>query len=261
MIGQVAGERVGTGMSIFMAGGELGRAVGPLVLVAGIEWFGLGGMWRLAIIGWLVSAILYFRLHDIAARPRPKDGTSFKHLWPKIRRIFTPLTVIMITRAFITVALSTYLPLFMSDVVGSSLWLAAASLTILEGAGVVGALMTGTLSDRLGRVRMLLFLLGISPLLLFGFLYAPSWLAVPLLLALGLTAISPAPVLLAVVQDNFTENRALANGIYMGINFLTYAIGVSAIGLIADQLGLFNAFLSSGVIALFALPAVLRLPN
>lgn len=208
-----------------------------------------------------MAAILYFRLRDIAARPRPKNGTSLKSMWPKIRQIFAPLTAIMVARAFIVVALSTYLPLFMSDVLGSSLWLAAASLTILEGAGVVGALLTGTLSDRLGRVRMLLFLLGVSPFLLFGFLYAPSWLAVPFLIGLGLTAISPTPVLLAVVQNNLTENRALANGIFMSINFLTYAIAVSAIGLIADQLGLFNAFLSSGIIALFAWPAVLKLPN
>jgi hypothetical protein len=82
----------------------------------------------------MMAAILYFRLRDIAARPRPKNGTSLKNMWPKIRQIFAPLplTAIMVARAFIVVALSTYLPLFMSDVLGSSLWLAAASsLTVL----------------------------------------------------------------------------------------------------------------------------------
>ena len=36
-------------------------------------------------------------------------------------------------------ALTTYLPIFVSDERSGSLWLAAASLTILEAAGVAGA--------------------------------------------------------------------------------------------------------------------------
>ncbi|MCB0139600.1 MAG: MFS transporter, partial [Caldilineaceae bacterium] len=35
MIGRLAGQRTGTGMSIFMASGELGRTVGPLFVTAG----------------------------------------------------------------------------------------------------------------------------------------------------------------------------------------------------------------------------------
>lgn len=261
MIGHVSGSRIGTGMSIFMAGGELGRMVGPLVVVAGVEWFGLGGIWRVAIVGWLVSAILYYRLRDIAARPRAKGSASFKELLPKIRLVFLPLGTIFLARSFIVVALSVYLPIFMTNVLDSSLWLAAASLTILEAGAFVGALLSGTLSDRFGRSRTLLFLLGVSPFLLFAFLYGPTILAVPLLIALGLTAISPTPVLLAIVQDQFPDNRATGNGIAMAINFLAYAVGVSVVGLLADQVGLSNAFLSSGVLALFALPAIFKLPK
>ncbi len=69
MIARVSGKRVGTGMSFFMASGELGRTIGPLVAVAGVTWWGLEGIWRLAAIGWLTSAVLYWRLHRVAARP------------------------------------------------------------------------------------------------------------------------------------------------------------------------------------------------
>ena len=54
-VGQVSGKKVGQGMSIFMASGELGRAIGPLLVAAGVTYFGLDGIWRLGIIGWLVS--------------------------------------------------------------------------------------------------------------------------------------------------------------------------------------------------------------
>lgn len=261
MIAHVSGNRVGKGMSFFMAGGELGRTVGPLVVVAGVEWFGLGGLWRLALVGWLVSGILYFRLRNVSARPvavgkRP----SWQSILPKAKKVFPALTWLMLARVFMQVALTTYLPIFMRDVLQSSLRLAAVSLTILEGAGVVGALAAGTLSDRWGRSRMLFLLLGTAPLLMLAFLYSPGWLALPLLVALGLTAISTQPVFLALVQDEFPENRALANGAYLAMNFLIRALAIGAVGLFADRFGLTNAFLWSALAMFLSLPAIRYLP-
>ena len=158
------------------------------------------------------------------------------------------------------VALTTYLPLFMSNTLSANLWLAAASLTILEAAGVAGALLSGTLSDRWGRGGVLLFLFIASPLLLFAFLYSPAWLTLPLLVALGLTAISHTPVLLAIVQDEFPDNRALANGTFLALTFLLRALGIWVLGLLADGVGIRSAFLWSGVAALLSVPAVWFLP-
>jgi FSR family fosmidomycin resistance protein-like MFS transporter len=262
MIARVSGNRVGQGMSIFMAAGELGRTVGPIVVVAGVEWFGLGGIWRLALVGWLVSGILYFRLRNISARPvAAEERPSWQSILPKAKQIFPALTWLMLARVFMQVALTTYLPIFMSDVLNSSLWLAAASLTILEGAGVVGALATGTISDRLGRSRVLFFLLSLAPLFLIVFLYGPSWLALPLLIALGLTAISPQPVFLALVQDEFPDHRALANGLYLAMNFLIRALAIWVVGFLADRYGLTNAFLWSALLVFLSLPAIRFLPQ
>ncbi|MBX3012443.1 MAG: MFS transporter [Caldilineaceae bacterium] len=261
MIGRIAGRRVGTGMSIFMASGELGRTVGPLVVVAGVTWWGLPGIWRLAGIGWLVSAFLYWRLRNISARPATQQQSNLRELAPELRRVFTILGGMMVPQMGMVVAITTYLPTFMRDALGANLWLAAASLTILEGAGVVGALLTGTLSDRFGRRVVLLVLLSTAPVLLMGFLYAPPWLAVPLLIGLGLTAISQTPVKLAIVQDHFPHNRAVANGIFMSMNFVIRALALWVVGLLADQIGLTNAFFWSGVAAFFSIPAVFWLPE
>lgn len=256
IIGQVADTRVGKGMSIFMAGGELGRTLGPVVAVAGVGWFGLEGIWRLAVVGWLVSAILYFRLRHLSVRPPTPAETSLQRAWPQLRRVFPPLGLLMFARVFMVVSLTTYLPLFMRDVLQSSLWLAAGSLTILEAAGVAGALATGTLSDRLGRARILYVLMALAPILLLLFLYGPAFLLVPVLLGLGLTAISPTPVMLAVVQDAFPDHRALGNGIFLAMNFLIRALGIWSVGLLADQFGLRDAFLWSAVVAFTGLPAI-----
>ena len=260
MIGRMAGKRVGTGMSIFMASGELGRTFGPIVAIAGVGWFGLEGMWRLMFVGWAVTAVLYYRLHDVSAKTSSKPA-GLEEAWPEIRRVFPVLSWIMLARMGLVVPLTTYLPLYMSDEVEASLWLAAAALSILEGAGVAGALLTGTASDRFGRRRVLGGLFLVAPLLALAFIYGPGWLAVPLLIALGLTAISPTPVIMAIVQDSFPAHRALANGIYIGLNFLVRGLGIWLIGVMADRVGLTLSFVWGALAAFLTLPALWFLPG
>jgi FSR family fosmidomycin resistance protein-like MFS transporter len=261
MVAKVAGSRVGTGMSIFMAAGEFARAVGPLVVASGVVWFGMEGIWRLAIIGWLVSLFLYFSLRNVAAVPHSQGGSSLTEFWSQARRVFPPLTWLLSGRIFMMAALTTYLPIFISDERQGGLWLAAASLTILEAAGVAGALMSGTLSDRFGRKKVLLVLLTAAPIIMLAFTNSPTWLSFPLLLLLGLAAISPQPVLLATVQDQFPNNRALGNGTFLALNFLIRAFGIWAVGFFADAFGLSAAFAATAVLAFFSIPAIFFLPS
>lgn len=261
MIARLAGRRVGTGMSVFMAAGELGRTVGPVIVAWAVAYIGLEGMWRLAFVGWAVSAILYWRLRHISARPAPKAAVMREVFWPRAKRIFPLLIALQLCRSLLLGAMTTYLPLFMTDVVNAEFWLAATALTILEGAGVVGALTAGTTSDRLGRYRVLFVQLLISPLLLLSFVYIDNQWALPLLLLLGFFAISPTPVLLALVQDKFADSRAFANGIFLASNFLIRALGIWLVGFLADRIGLSNAFLVSGFVALGSLVPLLILPR
>ena len=248
-------------MSVFMASGELGRTVGPIVVAAGVAWWGMDGLWRLAIIGWLTSAVLYRGLHTVAARPPEQRAFGLAHMWPTARGYSPLLAWIMGTKAMLAVAITTYLPMFLSDEIEVSLWLAAAGLAILEGAGVVGALMTGTWSDRYGRSQVLFVVLAIAPALMLVMLVVPDWWTVVLLLGLGLTAISTTPVMLAIVQDQFPDNRAVANGIFMSINFLLRAGAILVVGRLADAFGLSWAYAAAAMIAFAAVPGVMFLPK
>jgi FSR family fosmidomycin resistance protein-like MFS transporter len=262
MVGKLSGSRVGKGMSIFMASGELGRTLGPVIAVAGVGWFTLDGLWRLAFVGWGVSIILYFRLRNVADQRKTTSAkATMAEFKPAARQVFPPLAGIMLGRVLLQVSLTIYLPLFMRDELGVSLWLAAWALTILEAAGVAGALLSGTLSDRYGRSRILLVVLLLSPILALAFIFGPVWMAVPLLIALGLTALSPQPVFLALVQDKFPDNRALGNGTFIAINFLIRAIGIWVVGLLADQFGLTTSFVISAVTAFISVPALRFLPR
>jgi FSR family fosmidomycin resistance protein-like MFS transporter len=174
--------------------------------------------------------------------------------------LLIPLIGIIVARSFIVSALTTYLPTFLAEE-GAELWLAGIALSAVEAAGMVGALLGGSLSDRLGRRIILFASMLIPPLLMFAFLTVGEGWYFPLLLAMGLTALSVTPVLMALVQEGSPENRALANGVYMALSFLIRSGVVVIVGVMGDRWGMRQSFLACALITLLGLPFLLLLPN
>lgn len=257
MVAQISGQRVGKGMSWFMAGGELARSVGPLVAVWAASTWALEGMFRVVVIGWLTSGLLFWHLRDIPV-PARQNG-SLQSILPKIQTLFLPLFVVIFFRMFMVVCMTIYLPTFMK-LGGSTLFLAGASLAILEFAGVMGALSGGTISDRLGRKPVLLVITVMAPLLMYAFLNVSGWLLVPVLIIYGFVSIAPGPVFLALIQDHFPENRAVSNGLYISMNFLLRSLVIVLVGMGGDAFGLQTTFVWSALISLLGLIGIVMLP-
>lgn len=260
MIARLSGARLGTGMSLFMAAGELGRTAGPLLVVSALSLWSLEGIARLMVIGAATSAILFWRLRSLSGWTGTVASSTLRQLLPTLRRVFIPMLALLAGRAFLEAALTTFLPTFLTGR-GASLWLAGSALAILELAGVLGALMAGTLSDHLGRRRVLLVSLGLAPALTWLFLLVHGWLILPLLIGLGLITLSTTPVLLAIVQEHLPNNRAAANGLFMAMAFATRTIAVLGIGVIGDRSGLQTAFLIGAIIAFLTVPVIVWLPS
>jgi len=260
IVGRLSGRHLGRGMGFWMVGGELGRTLGPLVIVTAIQFLGLKGTPWLMVGGWLTSLLLAIRLWNVDVRPA---GGSQGLPWRKALRLMGPLLLpllgIITVRAFMSSALTTYLPVFLTEE-GAALWFAGVSLSVLEAAGIVGALMGGSLSDRFGRRVVLLVSLLVTPLLMLVFLAVSGWLRFPLLLMMGFTALSVTPVVMALVQETSPENRALANGLYMSTSFIIRSGAIVALGAASDLLGMRTAFLGSAIITLLGLPFILFLP-
>lgn len=261
--GRLSGTRLGRGMGFWMVGGELGRTLGPLIIAAYLFFWptDLSHTPWLMIGGWLTSLLLFVRFRDVEGRPiRAGQGVPWRQVLRIMAPLLVPLVGIILARAFMSSALTTYLPTFLAEE-GAELWLAGISLSVLEAAGVAGALLGGSLSDRLGRRVVLLASLLATPLLMLLFLAVSGWLRFPLLLAMGFAALSVTPVIMALVQESCPENRALANGTYMSLSFVIRSGVVVLVGAMGDLWGMRLAFMACALITLLGLPFLLLLPK
>jgi FSR family fosmidomycin resistance protein-like MFS transporter len=90
---------------------------------------------------------------------------------------------------------------------------------------------------------------------------AIGWARIPALMVLGLATLSITPVILALVQESFPENRALANGAYMAFSFLSQSVAVLILGAVGDRFGLPTSFAISGIVPLLGLPLLVLVPK
>src|SRR5438876_716611 len=79
--GEASGDRRGTGLSLFVAGGELGYSLGPLIVALVVAIRGLEATWLVALPG-LGACLLLWRSIPIRRDPprRPEGHTLTSHL-------------------------------------------------------------------------------------------------------------------------------------------------------------------------------------
>ena len=260
MIAHISGNKVGRGMSFFMAGGELGRTVGPLLVGFGVAEWGMEGLWRLMFFGWLATAVLYVRLRDVSAKRSPQKGKP-SPIFKKFARVFAPLFGVMVFRNLTVSSLSVFMVVFLVDVRGYELIWATSALALYELAGVAGALTGGTLSDRFGRRQMVAVAVVLSALFMILFVNTEGFLLVPVLILLGFTALSITPIFQALVQDHLPDNRATASGMFILYAFIIRAINVMIAGILGDWIGLQTTFIVVASLSLLSLPIIALLPS
>ncbi|MEN8242669.1 MAG: MFS transporter [Chloroflexota bacterium] len=259
MVATNSGKQVGRGMSLFMAAGELGRTLGPIIAVSAVAAWGLEDLSRLIVIGWASSLIMFWRFRNGSAQKQTKrTPSSVRAILPTLVTFFVPISIVVLARSFLAVNVTTFLPTFLTSE-GATLAQGGIMLAILEGGGVLGAITSGTISDKISRKTTLILTFILSVIFSLLFLQTNNWLSIPILFLLGFFSLAPGPVLLALVQDHYPNHRAVANGLYMAISFVVRSIALLLIGLAGDTWGLRVTFYGSAAISLIAIPATLVL--
>lgn len=262
MVGMRAGRKVGRGMGFFMVGGELGFGIGPLVVVATIAVFTLKGLPWLMTLGMLASIILYFRLKNASTvrHSQAEAGLPARQALLEMRGLMLPIITITFFTGFLNANIVSYLPTFMSRE-GAAFALAGASLSIVGLGGTLGVFLMSLFSDRLGQRNIALFGTLASVVFSLAFLMAHGWLQMIMLIGLGLSAFIANPAFLSMIQSRFTNNRSLANGVYMSSAFVLRSVVVVIVGMLADRFGMRPVFVGSSLAALLAVPIILTLPK
>jgi FSR family fosmidomycin resistance protein-like MFS transporter len=261
MAGRLSGLHLGRGLGLWNVGGYLGLALGPMLVATTVNFLSADGTPWLMIGGWVASAILYLRLRDVALRTTSLPIASpWRTGWQLMRPLLPPVAGITIARGMLYAATVTFLPTLLTEQ-GSDLWRAGAALSALQVSSAAGALIAGTLSDRVGRRSVILSSLSLPSLLLLGVIWVRGWTQMATLVALGATAPGTHVVLMAMVQENCPDNRALANGVFLSLAFLSESLGAVVLGALADLLGMEIAFVISALVVLAGLPLVFLLPR
>jgi len=259
--GRLSARHLGKGLSVWMVGGELGSALGPIMVAGVLTVLTLKGLSWLMVVGWLASFVLYLRLrnaplHPVVSEDRPDWRLSLRGM----RRVMLLMAGLVILRAMAVSAGSVFAPIFLKQE-GSSGLVAGASVALFQAAGMVGTLGAGWMSDRVGRRAVLLFgvLVGSASLLLF--IALDGWARFPFLALAGATTVSMHPVCMALVQETFPESRGLANALYLSTVFVISSGGAVVVGALGDSIGLHPAFVVAAVVTLLSVPLILVLPR
>lgn len=262
MIKKVSGDFTGRGMSFYMFGGEIARTAGPLVVTGAVTVWGLEGTWKLIPFGIIASFILYLRLRNIQITEKLSRKTDDRGFWKTFKKLlpfFAILIGITFFRAIMKSGLTAFLPTYYFNEKGETLWFANSALAVFQLAGAIGTILSGTISDRIGRKTALLVIVSVTPVFMFLFISSTGIMSFVFLLLLGFFIFAPGPVLLALVQDREKRKPVFANSIYMTVSFVTASIAVVLAGSIGDWIGLEATYKLSAFMALGAIPCVLLL--
>jgi FSR family fosmidomycin resistance protein-like MFS transporter len=249
------GDKKATGMSIFAVGGNLGIAVGPILALTLVTYFGIKGTLGMIIPGILIAIVLLFNMSMLTT------PVEFAHKEAK-KEVKTPLSKeqktsffllisIAIVRAWTQFGLVTYIPFYYINYLkGNPLYAGKLVSTFLM-AGVLGTLIGAPLADQWGYKKFLpSTLLLIFPLLLL-FYYTKGLIVFMILGIAGMLLISTFTLTTVMAQALLPQHLGMASGMMVGFTISAGGIGVTLLGAIADHWGVPMA-----IKAIFVLPLI-----
>ncbi len=244
--------------SAFVAFGNFGFALAPLMLIPLFQAFGLKATALLVIPGILAASILFFAL------PRQtrssKEAASLRVVWRAIRKSARELAVILgiiSVRSAAYTGLLALLPLYfhgrgVSNLAGSRM------LTLMLFTGAFGGITGGFISDRWGRKPLIVGSLLLSTPLFLGFLASHGSMSLVFLALAGAALLSSFSVTTVAAQEAIPEHKAMAAGLSLGFANGLGALAVILVGRIGDIWGLGTALVvlaslpfAAGLVGLF----------
>ncbi len=262
-------KRHGYALAWHVAGGNIGTLAVPLIAGPLIGMWGWRPVLYLAALPGILFGIAILILVDeqnlldrrVIGKQRVNNGneqTGTSQWKDGLKSMFAPLrsrTLVIIMLVSIIAAggrglgnVTTYVPLYLQNIRHLDTSTISILFTILLIGSVLGPLLGGRLSDRLGRRLMLYFFYGASAVttLLFVLLAGPGmsvWLIPISLILMGFAVYAESPLLQAYLADSASpEMRDPAFGLYFALAFGVGSAWSGILGWMIDRFGFGAAF-------------------
>lgn len=250
-------------MSWFSVGGNIGIALGPIIVPAVLLATGLLGTPLLALPAVVMAAVLAVR------RPWRQDRGSTPLLAGRARtaagqrddwRGFARLTAVVVLRSIAYFGVASLLALFAIRQFHQSAAVGSAALTVFIGSGVIGTLAGGWLADRWQRIGTLRLGYGLAAVAVILLVAAPS-VTVLFIAAfvLGIALFAPFAVQVTLGQDFLPNRIGIASGVTLGLAITVGGVTAPLFGLLADAHGLLTALSAIAVFPAAAYALTFRL--
>ena len=264
--GAASGERKGFGISVFSFGGNLGFALGPLVIIAAVQLFGLRGSAFIAIPGflgvWLMIRYLQVPYRAVERAKMASLKTAFAGVYGPMSLLFS----IAVLREFTRLAVVTFLPIYLT-MKGSSLIMGGVTLTLFSFAGAAGGMIGGSLSDAWNRKGVIALSGLVCVPLLLGVFRTDGWVSM-VLLGLSAASLSAAhSVIIASAQELVPARAGTASSLVMGLGWGLAGVVLIGFGSLADLITVPRALDLAALVPLatvamaWALPSVIARPQ
>jgi len=251
--------RRASGMSLFNVGGNMGYALGPIVVTPLVLWLGLAGGVLAAAPALLVVIVLVRALPRLATL-RPVGGLVPGSAGETRVGAMLILAGVIVLRSVAWFSLLTFVPLWVVSQGGSE-GQGNRELSLMLVAGVAGTLLLGPVADRIGLRRTLLVTQAVLAPLILVFLEVGGSAGTLALMGVGFCVVGTFGITIVLSQLYLPRHTGMASGLSVGLAMGVGGVAAVALGGLADTVDLETALVAAAAAPALGVVFCLLLPS
>jgi FSR family fosmidomycin resistance protein-like MFS transporter len=252
-------KRRASGMSRFNVGGNVGYALGPIVVTPLVLWLGLTGGVFAAVPALLVVIVLARALPRLETL-RPEGGLVPGSAGETRVGAMLILVGVIVLRSVAWFSLLTFVPLWVVSQGGSE-GQGNRELSLMLVAGVAGTLLLGPVADRIGLRRTLLVTQAVLAPLILVFLEVGGSAGTLALMGVGFCVVGTFGITIVLSQLYLPRHTGMASGLSVGLAMGVGGVAAVALGGLADTVDLETALVAAAAAPLLGVVVCLLLPS
>jgi MFS family permease len=243
----------GRALGYHLIGGGSSSCLGPLIAMAIASFFN----WRVSFISLGLVTLgfgIYFyaflgRLEaaDQAQQPNGPSAPMVSSVSPNVRLLAVFILLSTFTQA-VTISAISFVPLYLVDHLGFSKGTAGAFFAWIYSSGMWVSPLAGYLSDRIGRVPIILAVCFVAGPVIYALnLVTSPWVMIILLIVIGIIMYVRMPITEAyILRQTSEQNRSLILGLYYFGSLEGGGLLTPLMGYLIDHLGFATSFTIAG---------------